>query len=166
MEYFEVIEKRFSCRSFKDKKIKKEEIQKIVEAGRLAPTACNYQPEKIYVIEDPILLEKLKEGTRYTFNAKTVFIVAHDKRISWHRGNDGVDHGKVDSTIVATQMVLAATALGIGSCYVCSMKEAVLRDILDISDDFEIDIILPMGYPLEMKKHNSRKNVEDIVVYK
>ena len=166
MKYFEAIEKRFSCRSFKDEKISRELLYKVLEAGILAPTACNFQPERIIVVEDPILLEKLKEGTRYTFNAKTLLVIAHDKTKSWHRGNDGVDHGSIDSTIVATHMSLAATALGLGTCFVCSMKEKVVRDILELNDNFYVDIILPIGYPTEVLKHNTRKNFDEIVTFK
>lgn len=166
MKYFDAIEKRFSCRSFTEEKISRELLNKVLEAGILAPTACNYQPERIIVVEDPILLEKLKEGTRYTFNAKTLLVIAHDKNISWHRGNDGVDHGPIDSAIVATQMALAATSLGLGTCFVCSMREAVVRNILELPDNFNVDIILPIGYPSEVLLHNTRKNMDEIVTFK
>lgn len=166
MDYFECIQKRFSCRSFKEEKIARDELQKVLEAGLLAPTACNYQPERIIVLEDLAIIEKLKESTRYTFNAKTILIVCHDKKESWHRGNDGKDHGMVDSTIVATQMVLALTSLGLASCYVCSFKEDLAREILGLSDNLSVDIMLPIGYPKEVLPHNKRKALESIVIYK
>lgn len=166
MDYFEVIEKRFSCRNFKDEKVSKELLDKVLEAGILAPTACNFQPERILVLEDPETIEKLKEGTRYTFNAKTLLIISHDKEVSWHRGNDGLDHGSIDSAIVATHMALAATALGLGTCFVCSMKEGVIWNILGLPKSYQIDIILPIGYPSEVLPHNVRKNIEEIVSYK
>lgn len=165
MDYFNVIEKRFSCRKFKEEAISKELLDKVLNAGLLAPTACNYQPERIFVISSSEALNKLKEATRYTFNAKTVLCICHNKDESWHRGNDGLDHGKVDSTIVATQMVLALTALDLGSCYVCSFKEALVKEILGLGDNYEVDILLPIGYKDEEKPHNSRKKLEDIVSY-
>ena len=166
MDYFECIQKRFSCRSFKEEKVSKEILEGVLQAGLLAPTACNYQPERIVVVEDPSIIERLKEATRYTFNAKTILIVCHDKNESWHRGNDGVDHGIVDSTIVATQMVLALTSLGLASCYVCSFKEKLAREILGLSDHLNIDIMLPIGYPREVLPHNKRKDLDSIVIYK
>jgi nitroreductase len=166
MAYFDVIEKRFSCRSFKDEKIDRALLNKVLEAGRLAPTACNYQPERIFVCESEEVLSKLKVATRYTFDAKTILIICHLKSESWHRGNDGVDHGKVDSTIVATQMVLASTSLGLGTCFVCSFKEALVKEVLGINDDYEVDIILPIGYPNDIKPHNQRKDLKESVCYK
>ena len=77
-----------------------------------------------------------------------------------------MDHGKVDSTIVATQMVLASTALGLGTCFVCSFKEALVKEALGINDDYEVDIILPIGYPNDIKSHNQRKDLKEIVFYK
>ena len=97
---------------------------------------------------------------------RIALIVCHDKNESWHRGNDGKDHGMVDSTIVATQMVLALTSLGLASCYVCSFKEKLAREILGLSDNLSVDIMLPIGYPKEVLPHNKRKDLESIVIYK
>lgn len=166
MDYFDTISKRYSCRKFMDKKIPKEVLNKVLEAGILAPTACNYQPERIIVVEDEKNLNSLKDATRYTFNAKTLLVICHDKNVSWHRGNDNKDHGEIDSAIVATQMVLAATALGLGTCFVCSMKVPMVKEILDLPDNYEVDIILPIGYPKEEGFHNTRKELKDIVCYK
>lgn len=164
--YFEVINERFSCRSFKAEKIKTEEINKLLEAARLAPTACNFQPQRIYVIENDTLLEKLNEATRFLFNAKTVLCICHDKNVSWHRRSDNKDHGIVDATIAATQIVLAATAMGLGSCFVCSFKDDIVRKILDIKDNYEILCLLPLGYPKEINAHNERMDLDEIVFYR
>lgn len=164
--YFDIINERFSCRSFQADKISTEELEKILEAARLAPTACNFQPQRIIVVENQALLEKLNEATRFTFNAKTVLVVCYDKTESWHRRSDNKDHGEIDATIAATQMMLAATALGIGSCYVCSFKNDILRSLLGIPNEWEISCLLPLGYPKDILPHNTRKEIEDIVIYK
>lgn len=164
--YFDVIEERFSCRSFTADKITTEEVQAILTAANLAPTAINLQPQVIYVVENPTLLEKLNEATRFVFDAKTVFVVCYDTTKSWHRRNDGKDHGDIDASIVATQMMLAATAMGIGSCYVCSFKKDKLKEILDIPDEYEVNCLLPVGYPKDILPHNERKELEDYVIYK
>lgn len=164
--YFDTINERFSCRNFTDKKISDEEVKNILNAARLAPTAVNYQPEHIYVVEDPILLDKLKTATRFTFDAKTIFVVCYDKNVSWHRGNDGKDHGDIDCAIIATHMMLAVTAMGLGSCYVCSMKENIVKEILDIPSNYVVSCLLPVGYPKEIKPHGSRRSLDEIVIYK
>lgn len=164
--YFEVIEERFSCRAFTAEKLTIEQIHTILKAANLAPTAVNYQPQRILVVENQVLLEKMKEATRFLFDAKTVFVVCYDKEESWKRRSDGKDHGDIDASIAATHMMLAATALGLGSCYVCSFKNDILRDILDIPANLEINCILPVGYPKDINSHASRKDIEDIVIYK
>lgn len=164
--YFDVIEERFSCRSFTAEKISTEEIQVILKAANLAPTACNLQPQIIYVVENPALLERLEEATRFTFNAKTIFIVCHNEDESWHRRADEKDHGIIDASIVATQMMLAATAIGIGSCFVCAFKDDKVREIIDIPSNYKINCLLPMGYPKDILPHNERKEIEDFVIYK
>lgn len=164
--YFDVINERFSCRDFKDKKISSEEVKAILEAARLAPTACNFQPEHIYVVEDEDLLLRLKSGTRFTFNAKTVFVICYDKNVSWHRGNDGKDHGDIDCAIITTHMMLASSALGLGSCYVCSMREKVIKEALGIPDNYVVSSLLPVGYPKDVLPHGNRKSLDEIVIYK
>ncbi len=166
MEFFDVISKRYSCREYLDDKIKKEELDKILEAGNLAPTAVNYQPIKIIVIESNECLSKLKEATKYTFNSKTILCVAHDKRESWHRYKDQRDFGTVDSAIVTTHMVLEATNLGIGSCIVCSMNEDMVKEILGLDENFIVDSLITLGYPKDKGHHNSRKNIDEIVEYR
>lgn len=166
MEYFEVIEKRFSCRSFTDEKIKKEELDKLLLAAKLSPTACNFQPQRIVVIEDSNVLEKLKLATKYTFSAKTILAICHDTNVSWHRGIDGLDYGLVDASIVATEISLAATSLGLGTCFVCAMNPSAAKEVLELPDNYQVDILLPVGYPKEIRAHNTRKELEEIVIYK
>lgn len=164
--YFDVIQERFSCRSFTAEKVETEKLQAILEAARLAPTAVNYQPQRIYVVENAKLLESLKEASRFIFDAKTVFVVCYDTTKSWHRRSDGKDHGDIDAAITATQMMLAATALGLGSCYVCSFNKDKLREILNIPTEYEINCILPVGYPKDILPHNVRNEIEDFVIYR
>jgi len=166
MDYESVIEKRYSCREYNDEKIKKEELMKILEAGNLAPTAVNFQPQKIIVIENKELLEKLALATKYTFGSKTIICVSHDKRISWHRYKDQRDFGTFDSAIVTTQMVLEATNLGIGSCIVCSMNEEMVKELLNLDENYIVDSLITLGYPKNEGKHNKRKDLKEIVEFR
>ncbi|MBR6071940.1 MAG: nitroreductase family protein [Acholeplasmatales bacterium] len=166
MEYFEVINKRYSCREFKEERITREELNKILEAGNLAPTAVNFQPFKIFVIESDEILNLLSSATKYTFGAKTILCVAHNIKESWHRYKDQRDFGTFDSAIVTTQMVLAATSLGIGTCIVCSMDEEKVKNILGLGNEYIVDSLIPMGYPKNNGVHNKRKKLEEIVEYR
>lgn len=166
MEFLEVINSRYSCRKFTNEKIKETELKVLLEAARIAPSAVNFFPTKIMIIENEELLEKLKSATKYTFNAKTVLCILHDKRISWHRRNDNKDHGIIDSTICATHIMLACTSIGLGSTYVCAFKEELLREILEIGDEYEVNCLLPIGYPAETKNITKRKELDEIVIRK
>ena len=166
MTFDELIKQRYSCREFKDEKIKDSEVNAILEAARLAPTAVNYQPQRIVVVENEDTLNALKEATRFTFDAKTIFVICYDKDVSWKRRSDQKEHGDIDCAIVTTYMMLKATELGIGSCYVCSMKQDMVRDILNLPQNYVISAMLPVGYPVKEGKQNTRKDLSEIVIYK
>ncbi len=162
----ECIENRFSCRNFKDEAITKDELNQIIKAGILAPTACNFQPERIYVISNEDILLQLKDVTKYTFNAKNIIVICYDENVSWKRRLDNKEYGEVDATIVATHMVLEAESLGIGTCFVASFDEAKLRKILKLDENIKPVLMIPLGYPKEKGVPNSRKRIEDLVIYK
>ena len=164
--FYDCINERFSCRSFTSDKLKTPELGAILEAARLAPTACNNMPQRIVVVENQTLLDKLKEATKYLFDAKTVFVICYDEFESWHRRLDNKDHGDIDASIVATHMVLMATSLDIGSCIVCSFDEEKVKSILSLPKSYHVSIILPVGYPKDIRPHGDRKDLEDIVIYK
>ena len=166
MEFFEVLEKRYSCRDFKDKEVEQELIDKIIEAGRLSPTAVNFQPERIYVCKSKEILEKLKTACKYTFNAGLIFVIAYNTKEAWVRKSDDRGFGMVDATIVTTNMMNAITALGLGSCFVCSMHEDKVEEILGLPENIKVLALLPTGYPNEVKKHNTRKDIKEIVEYR
>ena len=162
----DVINERFSCRSFTAERISTDELNYILNAGRLAPTAKNKQPEQIVVVENEGLLEKLKEATPCTFDAKTVLVICYDTQKCWIRSVDAKPHGDIDDTIIATHMMLAATAIGVGSTFVCAFDKDKLKQVLDLPNEVEPTCILPLGYPKEVKPHNTRLDLEDIVIYK
>lgn len=162
----DVIVNRFSCRNFTAERITTEELNYILEAGRLAPTAKNKQPERIIVIENEGLLERLKEATPCTFDAKTVLVVCYDKNECWIRKTDSKYHGEIDATIAATNMMLATYAINLGTTFVCAFDNDILKSILDIPSNIEPVCLLPIGYPKEIKPHNTRVELEDLVIYK
>ena len=162
----EILEKRFSCRSFLDKDIEEEKINKILDAGILAPTACNFEPERIIVLRDKDIINKLNDATRYTFNAPLIFVICYDKNVSWKRRYDNKDHGDIDASIVATNMVLMATSLDLGTCFVASFDEKKVKDILGLPDNYIVSLMIPTGYPTEVRPHNKRLDMKDLVIYK
>ncbi len=167
MEFMKLAAKRYSVRKFTAQKVEQEKIELILKAGHLAPTACNNQPQKIYVLQSEAALAKLKTVTRCHFDAPLALLVCYDKNVSWKRRYDGKDSGDIDASIVTTHMMLAATALGIGSTWVMHYDPAAAKVAFDLPDNLESTAILVMGYPAEdaapMNLHDICKPEDEIV---
>ncbi len=167
--FLELAKARYSCRKFSKTKVEKEKIDYILEAARIAPTAVNYQPQKIFVIESEAALSKVSECTKYSFDAPLNFLVCYDKEASWKRGYDGDDSGTVDASIVVTHMMLAASEQGIGSTWVGSFNPAKVYELFDLPENYVPVAFLPMGYPAEdahpAHLHDKRKDLSETVKY-
>ena len=167
MDFLELAESRFSTRAFEDKKIEKEVIEKILKAGQLAPTACNFQPQRIYVIESDEALTKLKKCTNSHFNAPLAMLVCFNKDECWKREYDGKISGDIDASIVCTHMMLEAANLGVGSTWVMHYIPEAIKVEFELPDNLESTALLVMGYPKEgimpSPKHSESKKIEEIV---
>lgn len=161
MTFLELAKKRYSVRSFSERKVEKEKIEMILEAGRIAPTACNRQPQRIIVAESEEALAKLKKCTECHYNAPVALIICADKSDCWTRSYDGKQSDYVDASIVTTYMMLEATDLGIGSTWIMYFDPAATREEFDIPANYEPVSILVMGYPADNAKpsasHGERK---------
>ncbi len=169
MEYIDLIKERFSVRNFSDKKVEAEKIEKIIGAGHLAPTGCNFQPQKILVIESEEAISTLKKCTRCHFDAPLAMLVCFDKERCWTRKYDGEQSGTVDASIVATHMMLKAWEEGIGSTWVMHFDPAAMRAEFNIPDNIVPVALLVMGYAAEdatpMSLHSEYREISDVVVY-
>ena len=168
MEFEDIIRKRTSVRKFSNIKLKQEELNKILEAGRLAPTAKNNQPNRIYVVNSEEGLEKIDKASRCRYGAQTILIVCGNKDEAYHKGD--YTTYEMDSCIVATHMMLEATNLGIDNIWVESFDEKILREEFDIPSEYTPYLLMPLGYKAEdcpmNPLHDKRKALEDIVEYK
>ena len=169
MDFLSLAKQRYSCRSFLDKKVEKEKIDKILEAGRIAPTAVNFQPQRILVLDDKERLYKLSECTKFGWNAPVILVVCYDKNISWKRKYDGKDEGIIDASIVTTHMMLEAQDLGLGTTWIGSFDPSKVREIYSIPENLEIVALLPIGYPSEdatpSPMHDKRNSLDEIVYW-
>ncbi|MBR3209638.1 MAG: nitroreductase family protein [Bacilli bacterium] len=168
MDFEEIIRKRTSVRKFSEKELEQDKLDKILEAGRLAPTAKNNQPFKIYVVNSEEGLMKIDKASKCRYGAKTVLIVCGNKEEAYHK--DDYSTYEMDSCIVSTHMMLEATNIGVDNIWVESFDENILREEFNIPNDYIPVCLLPLGYkavdcpvnPL----HEKRKNIEEIVEYK
>ncbi len=140
-------EQRYSCRKFKTDKIEKEKLDLILEAGRIAPTAVNFQPQRILVLDGDDSLSKLKACTKYHFDAPLALLICYDSTTCWKHGQSGKSGGVVDASIVTTHMMLEAANLGIGSTWVGAFDHEKTRELFSIPDYLTPVALLPLGYP-------------------
>ena len=155
---------RYSCRAFTAEPVSESDIQCILEAARLAPTAVNRQPVHIWVVQDPELREKMKEASRYTFDAPVIFVVACRPEDAWVRAVDGKNGAEVDAAIVGTHLMMEVADLGLGSTWVGSFDPAKLSQILPLEGWTPI-ALFPVGHIAGQPspRHAERKNLEDFV---
>ena len=146
-----------------------EKLALILESGRNAPTADNNQPQRIFVLQSPEALEKADACMGSHFHPPVILAVAYDPAVSWHRENDGKDHGEIDATIAATQMMLQAADLGLGTTYVGMFDPEKLKEAFPEMAGLGITALLTLGYPAEgahpARLHNDRKPIEELVKY-
>lgn len=168
MEFEKVIRERQSTRKFSDKKIEQEKIDKILAAGRIAPTAKNLQPIKIYVVTTEEGIKKIDKATKCRYGAPTVLLICGDKDNSYIK--DGSPIYQMDASIVTTHMMLEATNIGVDNIWIELFDGNVLREEFNIPDNLIPVSLLPLGYKEincpESPNHNKRKNIQEIVEYK
>ena len=162
-------DKRFSVRKFTSQSVEKEKLDLILEAGRIAPTACNYQPQRILVIEDAAALEKLRQCTPCHFDAPVVLMICYDKTTCWRNKTNEMVDGVVDASIVTTQMMLQAAELGLGTTWVGAFNHQKARELFDIPDYLVPVALLPIGYPADEVEphpwHFKRFDIDHSVFY-
>ena len=169
MDFEKIITERYSVRNFKPEHLPQMVIDKILEAGHKAPTGCNYQPQRILVLNTDESITKLKNCTKCHFNAPTAMLVCHNKDESWVRKYDGALSSPVDAVIVTTHMMLACQNEGIGTCWVMHFDPVALRKTFNIPDNVEPIALLVMGYPSDDAKpldlHFKSRPIDETVFY-
>lgn len=169
MEFFDVVKNRYSCRKFSSKSVEDEKLNKILEAGISAPTAKNVQPVKIWVLKSNEALEKIRTVTPCHFNAPVILAVGGTTEGAFVRPSDGRNFEDVDASIVATHLMLAVEAVGLGSTWVGFFDEPKTKTLFPEMKDYDLIALFPIGYPAEdaepSERHSQRKNKDEIVKY-
>lgn len=167
MDFEMVIRTRTATRKFQDKVVEESKINKILEAGRLAPTAKNMQPQKILVAKSKEALAKIDEVSPCRYNAPIVLIVCSDKSIAWSK--DDYSTYEMDACIVATHMMLEATNVGVDNVWIEMFDKKKLKELFNLSETIEPICLIPIGYKTtdcpENPMHNKRKSLEEIVKF-
>ena len=169
MEFNDVITGRYSCRKYSNKQISEELLTKILEAGRLAPTAKNLQEQHIYVVRSEKGLEKIDQLTPYRYDANTVLIICYDKNNVYVYPGKEKDSGVEDASIVATHIMLAAYNEGISSCWLNVFNPKDVSKAFNIPENEEVVLMLDLGYAREDSRpaslHYKSKELSEMVDY-
>ena len=166
MDVFEAIAARYSVRGYKPDPVSDEALHQVLEAARQAPTAANRQPFRIVVIHTKGREEELARvyGRKWLLQAPLVIAFIAVPGEAWRRMDDK-PYYEVDATIAMDHLVLAATALGLGTCWIAAFDPAAVRDVLGLPDDVEPIALTPLGYPDRDRAATDRRPLDELVKY-
>jgi nitroreductase len=165
VDFFELIESRYSVRSYSNRPVEEEKLRKILRAAQIAPTAANLQPFRLLVRETRGCQGDLGRlyHREWFCQAPIVIGVCSVTKEGWVR-RDGKNYADVDATIVMDHMVLAAAALGLGTCWIAAFDPAVARSVFDLPEGFEPLAFTPLGYPAdEAPAERPRKPLRELI---
>ncbi len=145
MNFLELAKTRYSVRSYTKQKVEDDKTALILEAGRVAPTAANQQPQRLLVIKSKEGLKKLAKAAD-VYDPPLAVIVCADRGAAWIRSYDLKSSSDIDASIVTDHMMLQATELGLGSLWICKFDPEILRKEFNIPDHLEPVNILVVGY--------------------
>ena len=165
MEFSELIETRYSVRAYKPDPVEDEVLNQVLEAARLAPTAANRQPFQLIVIPTAGREAELKRiyNRDWFAQAPLVICACGIPAQGWIRREDDKNYTEVDVAIVMDHLILAATSLGLGTCWIAAFDPMAAREVLDLPDGAEPIAFTPLGYPADQPKPKKRKALSELV---
>lgn len=164
MDYFETIAARYSVRGYKPDPVPDELLEQVLEAARRAPTAANRQPFRLVVVPTKGREEELGRiyGRRWFTQAPLVIAVVAIPGEAWRRMDDK-PYDEVDAAIAMDHLILAATALGLGTCWIAAFDPAAAREVLGLPDHVEPIAFTPLGYPDKAPATTDRRPLDELV---
>ena len=169
MDFLTLAKKRYACRKYLDKQVEPEKLAQILEAGRVAPTGANRQPQRLVVVQSKEGMERLSHCTR-DFGAPIAIIVCANTDEVWTRKYDNKKIGDIDASIITDHMMLCAASLGLDTLWICMFKPEAVREEFSLPTNVEPVNILLIGYgdgiPADPDRHDTmRKPLEETVFY-
>jgi nitroreductase len=172
----EIISGRQSDRKYRDVPVEPEKIGRILEAGRISPSACNAQPWKFIVVDEPVLKSRIAKAAAAKLVGMNSFvnqsplliiIVREEPNFSSKVGATikNKDYSRIDVGIAAENICLQAEAEGLGSCMLGWFDEPLLKKLLSIPRSKRVELIITIGYSLSDQREKRRKPKEEVVSY-
>lgn len=168
MEFSNIIRSRYSVREYTDIPVQKDVLLQVLEAGRMAPSAVNYQPWRFIAITKPEQITKAHEAYHRSWfqKVKNCIIVCGDHNEGWKRKSDGKDHTDIDIAIAVDHMTLQAADLGLGTCWICNFDPDILKENFNLPENLEPIVIIAIGYPASQEvPAKNRKEMDKIVFW-
>ena len=166
MEISRLIRQRYSVRAYKPDPVEDDKLQKVLEAARLAPTAANRQPFQLIVIHTQGRQKELQRVYNRDWFVQAPLVICavglHDK--AWVR-YDQTRYTAVDVAIAMDHLILTATDLGLGTCWIAAFNPEAAREVLELPQNVEPIIFTPLGYPADEPKEKERKSLSDLIRY-
>lgn len=168
MDFMDLAAKRSAIRNYENKVVEEEKINKILAVGRMAPTAANRQPQRLYVMHKEEMKE-VKEAINF-HGCDVAILVCADQGNAWVRACDQMNAGVIDASIVTTMMMMEAVQLGLGTLWVCAFDPDALAKHCGLKENVAVINVLCLGYTLETADINrfdtTRKPLEQLVIHK
>lgn len=170
MDYYQLIEQRESVRNYDaSRKLEAEIINRIINAGRLAPSASNRQPWRFVLVSSEKMLNKIRPCYHRDWfkNAPHVLIIVGDKSQSWKRSNNNYNSIETDLAIAMDHIILAAENEGVGACWIIAYDYEILSKALNLKENEVVFSITPLGYQTKdyVKRNNKiRKTLEEVFI--
>ena len=171
MTFLDLAKNRYSERFFDSRPVEQEKLNQILEAGRVVPTACNYQPQRIYVIRSADALKKARSMRISHHNAPLMLLVCYDRDAAWKNPSDrkyeAYSSGEQDAAIAATTMMYAAEELGVHTLWLRGFDSVSVAETFGLPENHIPVMVLALGYPSEQSKphawHFLRQSMEEMV---
>ena len=162
MDLYEAIEKRYSVRAYEDRAIEEDKLNRVLDAGRRAPSAGNRQEWRFVVVRDAARRKAVAEAADQPFLAQAAAVIAVVSTLD-RTMSCGIPAGPVDCAIAIDHMTLAAVAEGLGTCWIGHFDQDKSRRVFGVPETMEIVELLPMGYPGVAPHPKTRKSLEEVV---
>ena len=165
MEFTQVITQRYSVRAYRPDPVEDEKLQEVLEAARLAPSAANRRPIQIIVLRTAGRAAEIGQIYRrpWLVQAPLVLAVCAIASQAWMREDDRFNARVIDAAIAADHLILAATNLGLGTCWIGAFEEGAVREVLGIPANWRVVCLMPLGTPAEQPEARPRKTLDELV---
>ncbi len=166
MDLYEAIRTRYSARAYHDRPVEQDKLDRVLEAARLAPSGSNRQPWKFVVVRDAELRRKLSAAcNEQAFIAQAPVVIAGVGLMADRVMSCSVPGDPVDVSIALEHIALAATAEGLGTCWIGAFKQDPVRKLLGVPDGCKVIEVMTLGYPADSLRPKVRKLLSEIVSY-